>query len=40
MFARLLALHVWLAALSAPAVFAQGQPAGLAKATFAAGSFG
>ncbi|OFZ85314.1 MAG: peptide-methionine (S)-S-oxide reductase, partial [Betaproteobacteria bacterium RBG_16_66_20] len=39
MFARILALQLWLAAFAASSVFAQGQPAGLAKATFAAGCF-
>jgi len=39
MFPRLLALQIWLVALAAPTVFAQGQPTGLAKATFAAGCF-
>ena len=39
MFARLLILPIWLGALAVPAVFAQSQPAGLAKATFAAGCF-
>jgi peptide-methionine (S)-S-oxide reductase len=39
MSVRLLARFVWLAALAASAVFAQGQPSGLAKATFAAGCF-
>src|SRR3970282_3021236 len=37
MFARLLTLPIWLAALAAQPVFAQGQAPGLAKATFAAG---
>ena len=32
MFARLLALQIWLAAIAAAPVFAQGQPSGLAKA--------
>ena len=39
MFARLLALQIWLLAIAAPPVLAQGQPTGLAKATFAAGCF-
>ena len=39
MFARLLAPHIWLAAIAAFPVFAQSQPTGLAKATFAAGCF-
>src|SRR3970040_466855 len=39
MFTRLLALQICLLALAAPQVFAQGQPSGLAKATFAAGCF-
>ena len=39
MVARLLALHIWLAAFTVLPVFAQSQPAGLAKATFAAGCF-
>jgi peptide-methionine (S)-S-oxide reductase len=39
MFARLLALQIWLVAIATPPVFAQGQPSGLAKATFAAGCF-
>ncbi|OGA52378.1 MAG: peptide-methionine (S)-S-oxide reductase [Betaproteobacteria bacterium RIFCSPLOWO2_12_FULL_62_13] len=39
MFARLLTLPIWLAALASPPVFAQSQPTGLAKATFAAGCF-
>ena len=39
MFARILALQIWLAAIAVPPVFAQGQPSGLAKATFAAGCF-
>ena len=39
MFTRLLTLPIWLAVLVAPSVFAQGQPTGLAKATFAAGCF-
>ena len=39
MFARFLILPIWLAALAVPAVFAQSQPTGLAKATFAAGCF-
>jgi peptide-methionine (S)-S-oxide reductase len=39
MSVRLLARFVWLAALAASAVFAQAQPSGLAKATFAAGCF-
>jgi peptide-methionine (S)-S-oxide reductase len=38
MFARLFAL-VWLALLAMPFALAQGQPSGLAKATFAAGCF-
>jgi peptide-methionine (S)-S-oxide reductase len=36
---RLFVLLSWFAALIAPPVFAQGQPAGLAKATFAMGCF-
>ena len=39
MFTRLLILPIWLAALAVPPVFAQSQPSGLAKATFAAGCF-
>ncbi len=39
MFARLLILPIWLAAFAAQPVFAQGQPSGLATATFAAGCF-
>ena len=39
MFTRLLALQIWLAAIAVPPVSAQGQPLGLAKATFAAGCF-
>ena len=39
MFARLLTLPIWLAAIAAPPVLAQGQPPGLAIATFAAGCF-
>lgn len=39
MFPRLLTLPIWLAALAVSPVFAQGQPSGLAKATFAAGCF-
>ena len=39
MLARLLTLLIWLAALAAQPVFAQGQAPGLAKATFAAGCF-
>jgi peptide-methionine (S)-S-oxide reductase len=39
MIGRLLALQIWLAAIVASPVFAQGQPSGLAKATFAAGCF-
>jgi peptide-methionine (S)-S-oxide reductase len=39
MLARLLMLPIWLAAFAVPPVFAQSQPAGLAKATFAAGCF-
>lgn len=39
MFTRILALHIWLAAIAAFPVSAQSQPTGLAKATFAAGCF-
>ncbi len=39
MFARFLALLIWLAALASPPAFPQSQPGGLAKATFAAGCF-
>src|SRR3990167_5401586 len=39
MYTRLLALQIWLAAIAVPSVAAQGQPSGLAKATFAAGCF-
>jgi peptide-methionine (S)-S-oxide reductase len=39
MFARFFVLPIWLSAIAVPAVLAQGQPAGLAKATFAAGCF-
>ena len=39
MFARLLTLLIWLAAIAAFPVSAQGQPPGLAIATFAAGCF-
>jgi peptide-methionine (S)-S-oxide reductase len=39
MFARFLVLSMWLAAIAAPSALAQGQPSGLAKATFAAGCF-
>src|SRR3970282_2374173 len=39
MFARLLTLPIWLAALDVQPVFAQGQAPGLAIATFAAGCF-
>ena len=39
MFARLLALQIWLVAFAAPLALAQAQPSGLAKATFAAGCF-
>src|SRR3970282_2694254 len=39
MLARFLILPIWLAALAAQPVFAQGQAPGLAKATFAAGCF-
>jgi peptide-methionine (S)-S-oxide reductase len=39
MLVRLLARFVWLTALAASAALAQGQPSGLAKATFAAGCF-
>ncbi|MGH8680939.1 MAG: peptide-methionine (S)-S-oxide reductase MsrA [Burkholderiales bacterium] len=39
MLARLLALPIWLAAIAVPPALAQGQPSGLAKATFAAGCF-
>ena len=39
MFARFLILSMWLAAIAAPSALAQGQPSGLAKATFAAGCF-
>ena len=39
MFSRLLALQICLAAIAVPHVFAQGQPSGLATATFAAGCF-
>ncbi len=39
MFARLLALPIWLVAIAALPAFAQSQPTGLAKATFAAGCF-
>ena len=39
MFARFLALQLWLAAIAAPPALAQIQPSGLAKATFAAGCF-
>jgi len=39
MFARFLVLSMWLAAIAAPVVLAQGQSAGPAKATFAAGCF-
>jgi len=39
MFARLVALPIWLAAIAVLPVSAQGQSSGLAKATFAAGCF-
>jgi peptide-methionine (S)-S-oxide reductase len=39
MFARFLVLPLWLSAFATPAVLAQSQPAGPAKATFAAGCF-
>ena len=39
MFARFFVLLIWIAAVAVPSVFAQGQPTGLAKATFAAGCF-
>lgn len=39
MFTRFFMLTIWLASLGVPAVFAQDQRAGLAKATFAAGCF-
>ena len=39
MFTRLFALQILLAAIAVPSVAAQGQPSGLAKATFAAGCF-
>jgi peptide-methionine (S)-S-oxide reductase len=39
MLARLLVLQLSLAAIAGSPVFAQGQPSGLAKATFAAGCF-
>lgn len=39
MIRRILALQIWLAAVAALPVLAQGQPTGLAKATFAAGCF-
>lgn len=39
MIARLLALQLCLVAVTASPAFAQGQPARLAKATFAAGCF-
>jgi peptide-methionine (S)-S-oxide reductase len=39
MFARLIILPILLATLAVPPVFAQSEPAGLAKATFAAGCF-
>jgi peptide-methionine (S)-S-oxide reductase len=39
MFVRLFTRFVWLTALAASPAFAQGQPSGLAKATFAAGCF-
>ena len=39
MSTRVFALLIWLAALAGPPVFAQSQPSGLAKATFAAGCF-
>src|SRR3990172_10092878 len=39
MLARILILPIWLGALAMPSVFAQSQPTGLAKATFAAGCF-
>jgi peptide-methionine (S)-S-oxide reductase len=39
MLARFLVLSTWFSTIAAPAVLAQGQPAGLAKATFAAGCF-
>ena len=39
MWVRLLTRFVWLAAFAASPAFAQGQPSGLAKATFAAGCF-
>ena len=39
MIAKLIALSFWLAALAAPMVLAQAQPARLAKTTFAAGCF-
>src|SRR3972149_6933611 len=39
MYPRLLMLPIWLAAIAVPSVAAQGQPSGLAKATFAAGCF-
>jgi len=39
MFTRLLALPIWLVGIAVFPVHAQGQPSGLAKATFAAGCF-
>jgi len=39
MFARLLALQIWLVAIAVLPVSAHGQPSGPAKATFAAGCF-
>jgi len=39
MFARLIALPLWLAVIAVSPVSAQDQPSGLAKATFAAGCF-
>jgi peptide-methionine (S)-S-oxide reductase len=39
MFARLLALPIWLLTIAAPPVLAQSPAPGLAKATFAAGCF-
>ena len=38
-FIRFFILPIWFAALSAAGIHAQGQPAGVAKATFAAGCF-
>jgi len=39
MFAKITALHLWLAALASFAVSAQAPPSGMAKAVFAAGCF-